>query len=60
MINQIMNKVLMALGFLIAIFGAGIAAYGLFTEHGLSNMLVLGIIIMFIGAIIFIFGYETG
>ena len=58
MIDHIMSRVLMGLGFLIAICGAGIAAYGLFTEHGLSNMLILGIIVMFIGALTFIWGHE--
>ena len=46
----------MALGLIIAFGGMGIAAYGLGTINGLSSTLVIGFILMVIGAIVFIGG----
>jgi hypothetical protein len=55
-INQITSQVLRALGFIIAFIGLGVTAYGLGTKKGLSDIFVAGIVLMFIGAIIFIIG----
>ena len=54
--DQTMGKVLMALGLIIAFGGMGIAAYGLGTINGLSSTLVIGFILMVIGAIVYIGG----